>query len=322
MDRPLPHRDVVFFINQKERNTMKKRMDINKMITERLIERINESGSLPWKKPWSTPDLMPCNLISKKNYRGINAFLLFAMGYDSPWWLTMKQVNSLGGKVRKGEHSTPVVFWKIFEPDDDEQTEETPKRSYAMLRYYRVFNAVQCTGLKVQNVGSTAPETPSDRSTAYEVAQGMPDRPEVKFGHKQASYNRVTDQVKMPAQTRFHSPDEFFATLFHELAHSTGHSSRLNRKSLMESKGFESEPYSHEELVAEMAAGFLCGHCGILASVENNSAAYLKHWIEKLEAEPSLLLKAGSQAQKAFDYITGESKTPAPQKTGLWFEGI
>ena len=285
---------------------------INQMITERLIERIKESGSLPWKKPWSTPDLMPCNLISKKNYRGINAFLLYAMGYDSPYWLTMKQVNALGGKVRKGEHSTPVVFWKFFEPDEDkEQSEDSPKRRYAMLRYYRVFNTVQCEGLKVPNVTSTAPKTASDRSTAMEVIRDMPNQPEIKFGYKRASYNRVTDQVKMPAQKRFHSPDEFFATLFHELAHSTGHSSRLNRKSLMESQGFESEPYSQEELVAEMAAGFLCGHCGILNQVEANSAAYLKHWIDKLEAEPSLLLKAGSQAQKAFDYIIGEETSDA-----------
>jgi antirestriction protein ArdC len=87
----------------------------------------------------------------------------------------------------------------------------------------------------------------------------------------------------------------------------------------MESKGFESEPYSHEELVAEMTAGFLCGHCGILATVESNTAAYLKHWINKLQAEPSMLLKAGSQAQKAFDYIIGEehpvAKTDKTPKT-------
>jgi len=142
---------------------MKKRTDINKMITERLIERIKQSGSLPWKKPWSSPDLMPCNLISKKNYRGVNAFLLFAMGYESPYWLTLRQVNALGGKVRKGEHSTPVVFWKFFEPDEDEENEKSKR--YALLRYYRVFNAAQCEGLKVQNSGVKAPE--ADRMGYY-----------------------------------------------------------------------------------------------------------------------------------------------------------
>lgn len=287
---------------------MKKRTDINKMITERLIERIRSSGTLPWKKPWSSPDLMPRNLISNKPYRGVNAFLLYMMGYDSPCWLTMKQVNTLGGKVRKGERSTPVVFWKIFEDDETDEPDGKTKR-YAMLRYYRVFNTVQCEGLKRKNMALTATETPSDRSTASKVIRGMPDKPEIKFGYKRASYNRVSDQVKMPMKVRFESADEFYATLFHELAHSTGHSSRLNRKWLVEGKGFGSDPYCHEELVAEMTSGFLCGHCGILNQVEANSAAYLKHWIDKLEAEPSLLLKAGSQAQKAFDYIIGE-ETP------------
>ncbi len=290
---------------------MKKRKDINKMIADRLIERIKQSGTLPWKKPWSSPDLAPANLVRKKPYRGVNAFLLFAMGYESPYWLTLKQVNALGGTVRRGEHSTPVVFWKFFEPDENEEN-GTSKR-YALLRYYRVFNAIQCEGLKAENAAVKAAKTAPDRSTAAEMIRTMPERPEIKYGYKRAAYNRTLDQVKMPSRTSFHSPDEFYATLFHELAHSTGHSSRLNRKSLMEGNGFGSDPYCHEELVAEMTAGFLCGHCGILASVEDNSAAYLKHWIEQLEAEPSLLLKAGSQAQKAFDYII--DKTPETPKT-------
>jgi antirestriction protein ArdC len=297
---------------------MKKRKDINQMITDRLIERIKESGTLPWKKPWSTPNLMPRNLVSKKNYRGINAFLLYAMGYDSPYWLTMHQVNALGGKVRKGEHATPVVFWKFFEPEEDQELkDDQPKKRYAMLRYYRVFNAIQCEGLKVDSGALSSPFDTQDHSTAAQVVRDIPDAPEIKYGFKRASYNRATDQVHMPAQIRFHSANEFYATLFHELAHSTGHPCRLNRKSLMESKGFGSDPYCHEELVAEMTAGFLCGHCGILNKVEANSTAYLKHWIEKLQAEPSLLLKAGSQAQKAFDYITNARtpKTPETVKT-------
>ncbi len=293
---------------------MKKRSDINRMITERLIERIRATKNLPWKKPWSSPELVPRNLISKKNYRGINAFLLHAMGYESPFWLTMKQANALGGKVRKGEHSTPVVFWKFFEPEEDDNVQEDqPPRRYAMLRYYRVFNAAQCDGLKVENGPPAATKQSSDRSTAAEVIQGMPNPPTILFGYRQACYRKTIDRIHMPTKDRFDSSDSFYETLFHECSHAVGHSSRLNRKSLMESKGFGSELYSQEELVAEMTAGFLCGHCGILAKVEENSAAYLKHWIEKLEADPSLLLKAGSQAQKAYDYITGYEPAPTPQ---------
>jgi len=292
---------------------MKKRLDINKMITDRLIGRIRATKTLPWKKPWSSPNLVPKNLVSKKNYRGVNAFLLHAMGYESPYWLTMKQANALGGKIRKGEHATPVVFWKFFEPEDENASkDDQPQKRYALLRYYRVFNAVQCDGLKVENGAATATKQSSDRSTAAEVIQGMPNAPTTLFGYRNACYRKAIDRIHMPTKDRFKSTDGFYATLFHELAHSTGHSSRLNRKSLMESKGFGSDPYCHEELVAEMAAGFLCGHCGILAKVEENSAAYLKHWVEKLEADPSLLLKAGSQAQKAFDYIIGEAESKNP----------
>ncbi len=266
--------------------------------------------------------MVPKNLVSKKNYRGINAFLLHAMGYESPYWMTLRQVNSLGGKVRKGEHSTPVVFWKFFESEDNERSENAPaQKRYAMLRYYRVFNAVQCDGLKVENVPLTAEFSSSDRSKAIELTQDMPNPPSVFYGYRQAYYSKIADRVCMPHKSSFDSEDAFFSCLFHELSHSTGHPSRLNRKSLMESKGFGSEPYSQEELVAEMTAGFLCGHCGILATVESNTAAYLKHWIEKLEAEPSLLLKAGSQAQKAFDHILGipdpkTDKTPKTQPAG------
>jgi antirestriction protein ArdC len=71
----------------------------------------------------------------------------------------------------------------------------------------------------------------------------------------------------------------------------------------MEPSGFESHSYSQEELVAEMASAFLCGYTGILLATEKNQAAYLKGWLERLKSDPALLLKAGGEAQKAFDWI-------------------
>lgn len=116
---------------------------INEMITERMIERIQTTGELPWHKPWVSQDARPQNLISRKPYRGVNTFLLHMMGYAQPFFLTMKQVNGLGGHVRKGEKSMPVIFWKFVDADK----KDPESKSYAILRYYHVFNVAQCDGI-------------------------------------------------------------------------------------------------------------------------------------------------------------------------------
>src|SRR6266851_2543963 len=86
-------------------------MDVYGIITEKIINLL-EQGAVPWRRPW-TANGLPRNLVSKKPYRGINHFLLSASKYVSPFWLTMRQANELGGHVRKGEESTIVVFWKV-----------------------------------------------------------------------------------------------------------------------------------------------------------------------------------------------------------------
>jgi antirestriction protein ArdC len=114
----------------------------------------------------------------------------------------------------------------------------------------------------------------------------------------------------MPSPEMFLSDEAFYSTLFHELTHSTGHESRLARKGITEVNRFRSHEYSKEELVAEMGAAFLCGHCGILPEVQDNSAAYLNCWLERLKADSSMLITAGQQAQKAYDYIVAEKFEP------------
>ncbi len=79
------------------------------VITETIIEKL-EQGTVPWHQPWSSEPAK--NLISKRAYRGINVFLLGASRYANPYWLTFRQAKQLGGHIRKGERSTPVVFWK------------------------------------------------------------------------------------------------------------------------------------------------------------------------------------------------------------------
>lgn len=286
---------------------------INEMITQRMIERIEATNQLPWKKPWTSVSLMPKNLVTGKNYRGVNVFLLHMLGYASPYFLSMKQVNAMGGRVRKGEKSCPVVFWKILEPKDEAMLDDSKPKSFAMLRYFRVFNAEQCEGLegKVPVI-----EIPKREHAPLEIAEqlvrDMPNPPKIGYGRTLASYSPSMDTVSMPSPEWFTSGEEFYGALFHELAHSVGHASRVGRKAIMEPTGFGSHAYSQEELVAEMTSAFLCGYCGILLCTETNSAAYLRGWLEKLKSDPNMLIKAGSEAQKAFDYIMDAKAVEEP----------
>ncbi len=285
------------------------RKKINEMITARMIERITELGALPWRKPWTSVSMWPRNLISKNKYRGVNVFMLHSLGYTSPYFLSMKQVNSLGGKVRKGEKACPVVFWMLFDPEDKKAPKDDPKsKRHAMLRYYQVFNVDQCDGIPTNKIPKVnlKPRTASPIETAEAVLNNMPLPPKIVQERSVASYSPSMDVVTMPNQKWFKSDQGYYATLFHELAHSTGHGSRLARKAIVEPNGFGTTPYAKEELVAEMTAAFVAGHCGILPAVEDNAAAYLMGWLKRLHEDSSLLISAGSQAQRAFEYIVGD----------------
>jgi antirestriction protein ArdC len=278
---------------------------INEMITQRMIDRITETGTLPWKKPWASVSMLPRNLVSRKPYRGVNVFLLHSLGYASPYFLSFRQVTELGGKVRKGGKSCPVVFWKFIEA---EEQEDPDAKSRCLLRYYRVFNAAQCEGLEGK---VPAVEIPAREHAPLEIAErilaDMPGMPDIGYGRTLACYSPSMDTISMPCPEWFTSREEFYGALWHECAHATGASHRLARPAIVNPTGFGSHAYSQEELVAEMTSAFLCGYCGILLSTEKNQAAYLKGWLERLKADPSMLIKAGSQAQKAFDYIVGDA---------------
>ena len=269
-------------------------------ITERIISLL-EKGTVPWRKPWKAQTGLPRNLVTKKLYRGINVLLLHAMHYESPYWLTFRQALELGGHVRKGEKACPVVFWKQLERED-KQTGE--KEKIPMMRFYFVFNVAQCEGLK--NLSAPAGESPlTAPSKPEEIIAAMPHRPEIRHGMAKAFYSPSADVVAMPNRASFEKDAGYFATLFHELVHSTGHSSRLNRPTLTESAGFGSNPYCKEELIAEMGAAFLCGQAGIAESILENSAAYVQNWLAQLKDDKKLIVQAAAQAQKAADFILG-----------------
>jgi antirestriction protein ArdC len=269
------------------------------IITSRIVEEL-EKGQVPWRKPWRT--LPPVNLISKKPYRGINVFLLALQGYGSQYWLTFNQAKQLGGNVQKGEHGTKIVFWKFDTYETETADGETEDRKTAFLRYYTVFNLEQTEGLKA--LLTLPPAFPSE--SAEEIANGMPNPPAFEQGF-QAAYISSRDTVTMPSRTAFDSQAEYYSTLFHELTHSTGHAKRLAREGFDKPQAFGSDSYSREELIAEMGSAMLCGVAGIEQTTIANSLAYLQSWIARLKSDSKLVISAASAAQKAADYIRGES---------------
>lgn len=279
-------------------------IDIYERITARILQQL-EHGTVPWRKTWIGGEAVhPRNLASGHFYRGINPFLLACTPFESPHWLTFKQAKKLGGSVRKGEKSTPVIFWKWLMK---ENAETGKKEKFPLLRHYNVFNIAQCE-LPSNKVPATAavPEFDFEPIAACErVVEGMPDPPAILHEGGTAAYRPSDDSVRVPNPERFERPEEFYATLFHELTHSTGHESRLNRPGVTSLISFGSRSYSKEELIAEMGASFLCGHCGIENAVIENSAAYISGWLRKLRDDKRLVVHAAAAAQKSADFILG-----------------
>ncbi len=277
---------------------------VYEIITEKIIKQL-ESGVAPWRKPWTCQT--PANLVTQKEYRGLNVFNLASQGFLSRFWLTFNQATKLGGRIRKGEKSSPVVFWNVGEDAEttsQDGTKETSRRF--MLRYYSVFNFSQTEGIDIP--ASLLQETRTDNpiETCEEIVANMPNPPAFEQSDK-AWYSPSKDVVGMPARGLFHSSEEYYATEFHELGHSTGHAKRLHRENFDNPVSFGSESYSKEELIAEMTAAMLCGVAGIEQNTLENSAAYLKTWITRLKSDSRLLVSAASQAQKAADFIQGKS---------------
>ncbi len=272
------------------------------VITDRIVAQL-EAGTVPWRKPWNGQAGMPKNLVSGKEYRGINVFLLHCLGYESPYFLTFRQAKKLGGHVRKGEKGCPVVFWKWLDRETDD---EPTTRRVPLLRYYTVFNVAQCEGVEAPTID--VPEREHEPLQAAEAMVGaMPTPPGIVRGYVSAAYSPRTDIVRMPKPGRFESDKAYYGTLFHELTHSTGHPSRLNRKGVTETVEFGSRTYSQEELVAEMGAAFLCGETGILDIQIDQTAAYIDGWLRSLRNDRKLVVTAAAQAQKAADYILDRS---------------
>ena len=233
-------------------------MDVYSIVTERIIEKL-ETGAIPWHKPWRSIGA-PQNPVSKKSYRGINVWLLTMQGYISPYWATLRQINELGGRVRKGEKSTPVVFWRIYvdgvevransdQHEPEHEPEEGQGRRRFVLRYYSIFNTEQCELPASVSEKLAFPEQRQlDPIEACEkILTGMPNPPEIVHAGDQAFYSPITDRITMPPRGLFANAEEYWSTFWHEAGHASGHRKRLNRDSITEAAPFGSATYSVEE---------------------------------------------------------------------------
>jgi len=274
---------------------------IYEMITDRIIKLL-EQGTIPWIKPWSGTKSreLPMNFNSKKEYRGINIFMLACMGYSSRYWLSFKQAQERGGHVRKGEKAVPVIFWKWHKKEDRVTGEE---KELPVLRFYSVFNLDQIDGLETPDAPEPVNANFEPIAEAERIIRAMPNRPEIVHGEPRAFYRPATDTVNLPKPELFTQPEEFYSTAYHELVHATGHETRLYRRPSNEFRHFGDREYSQEELVAEMGAAFFCGQAGIAQATIENSAAYVQGWLSVLKGSPKLVVHAAAQAQRAADFI-------------------
>lgn len=266
--------------------------NVYEIVTSKILDKL-EQGVIPWRQPWAHQG--PVNWESQRPYRGINALLL-----DPGEYATWNQIKKAGGRVLKGKKGHIVVFWKMLEVDGD--TEETSK-TVPFLRYYKVWEInTQCEGLESRR---KEPRGHDPIEEAEKIVEGYQDCPPITFEPSGAWYVPSLDRINVPQIKTFDKPEEYYSTLFHEMVHSTGHKSRLNRPGFEKVAAFGSETYSFEELVAEIGAAFLCGHSGIEQETLDNSASYISHWKRLLQNDSKVIVKAASQAQKAADYVLG-----------------
>lgn len=272
-------------------------MDIYAEVTSRMIEQM-EQGIIPWRKPWIARGAAVSH-VTGKPYSILNQMML----ENSGEYLTYQQCNSEGGFIRKGEKAHMIVFWKWIEKVDDETGEVV---QVPFLRYYNVFHISQCEGIKAR-FPETLPQTAQSDDAADAIINGYISREGVRFIQAKgdsAFYQPLTDSVTVPMKEQFAETAEFYSTVFHELTHSTGHESRLNRIDKMAC--FGSEEYSKEELIAEIGAAALVNYVGLETGKSfKNSAAYVQNWLQVLRNDKRFIVSAAGKAEKAVELIIG-----------------
>lgn len=297
--------------------------DVYEIVTNQIINRITESGKLPWFQPWV--NVMggdgACNFKTGKPYSLLNQLMLKHNGLYG----TMKQINGTKdengkpGLVNAGAKSEIVCFWKLYpvksddvKPADVDDDAEANKdgEMVPVLRYYRVFWLGDTTLANKFEPKESETETP--KTEVDTIIDGYVKRSGVRFHNdapsNSAYYSPLFDTVVVPMRSQYKANELYYSTAFHELGHSTGAKGRLNRfEEDADDHIFRSESYSKEELVAEITSAVSMNRCGLANdATETNSAAYVQSWLKVLENDKRFIVSAASRAQKAVKMIFNE----------------
>lgn len=292
--------------------------DLYAEITGQIIAAL-EAGTPPWVCPWTRQhdSQLPANLTTGRRYRGINVLLLnlrqMAAGYPTAQWLTFQQAQGAGARVRKGEHGTRIVFFKLLEREAGEGAagaganaigDESSRRVIPLLRSFTVFNAAQVDNLPA-SLTAAAPDEPDRPWNPCDAADELLLRSGALFRHggDRAYYSPAQDLIQLPQPKAFHDEVGYYNTALHELTHWTGHASRCNR--LLKGRQ-HIEAYAFEELVAEMGSAFLSSLCGLPGQLHH--ASYIQSWLQALRNDKRLIFSAASLAQKAADYLVANTR--------------
>jgi antirestriction protein ArdC len=265
--------------------------DVQTIVNDKIIEQLNK-GIVPWRKPWTNAGI-PRNIISRKPYRNINLLLLSSLGYERNFFITEKQLGEIGGSIKANEKPHVAVYWNY--------TDQSGNKQAPVLRYYQVYNMAQC----VWPMEAIQPEVPMETHTiavCQEIVNNMPHRPDIKSKDPQAYYDAIEDYINLPKLKLFASEELLYREYFHQLMHSTGHHTRLDRMGLVQMAEYGYTGCSQEELVADIGTCYFQSLTGIAKEVDSNPA-YIQSCIEKLRKDRTFIFTAASQAQKGIDFI-------------------
>lgn len=312
--------------------------DVYEKVNQKIIEKL-EAGYIPWLKPWAeTVSYNRFERNSNKVYSLCNQFILDKGGE----YATFAQWTEAGFKINKGAKAEYVVFWKQYFKANSEYTGKAvsleeyqnasnkkafadengklPFRFIPVLKYYPVFNVADVTDKDgkpaepVREYGKACkyPENVTIKS-AETVITNYVRESGVKLEKRQSNsafYTPSLDTVTLPLLEQFKSVAEYYSTAFHELTHSTGHPSRLNRN--LSGTFGKSDSYSKEELTAEMGSCYICSTLGIDTTESvTNTSAYIQSWLKALKNDKTMFVNACGKAEKACEYIMGF--TPADE---------
>jgi antirestriction protein ArdC len=315
----------------KPARSLSKTEQLRQGFVEKIVD-LMEQGEAPWQQPWRLPPTcMPVNAVSGKRYNGNNIFYLMTAGmekgYSDPRWITYKQAQEQGWQVRKGETGTKIEYWNEYDPTKTKKGEkqldehiqrmidagaspgkiEEAQESYRVgyIKHYTVFNAAQIEGIPLLKTETVIKEfKANERAEKIMDNCGVP----IVYGSTKAFYSSSKDRISMPDRELFVDEEHFYATALHEIAHSTGHPSRLDREEGMKSR-FGTHEYAKEELRAEMASLFIHAGIGLVVTEEGmkehteEHAAYVQNWMKSLKQDYKEFYRAARDANKIADYV-------------------